>query len=363
MVHAQAGVTQTFIVHGTPKTCTAITQLDSALASDSQQFFAGWTEKDYSDAFAWSQACADYGWHVPGHPRLPMLQAQHDRALGAAQPQVAETPTAAPVGAAAGPVPVEVPAAGDGSAAVVAGSAGPEPPAPDAAAAGAGPTPPESVAPPRGAETMVSATPPVPGTAAAQGAPGVAPAEESLQPQMLTTAPPGTALPVAPAEVTPPMQTQMPADAAVVSPLPSSRTRDRPTADDADGLLTEEFFKKHFHQESLWVARKAGLDLGDNRDAVSWPTSGSSAQMKSRLTADRIVLYCARKTNGGKAEGRPLLWDLRWCESEEASAYSRLVSGGEFPSAGRDVVLGCAGEDSYVYLERCVQTLVEGGRR
>jgi hypothetical protein len=83
--------------------------------------------------------------------------------------------------------------------------------------------------------------------------------------------------------------------------------------------------------------------------------------MKNRLTADRIVLYCARKTNSGESGKRPLLWDLRWCEAEEASAYNRLVSGNEFPTAGRAVVLGCAGVDSYVYLERCMATLTEAG--
>src|SRR5258708_25703267 len=86
-----------------------------------------------------------------------------------------------------------------------------------------------------------------------------------------------------------------------------------------------------------------------------------SAQMKNRLTADRIVLYCARKTNSGESGKRPLLWDLRWCEAEEASAYNRLVSGNEFPTAGRAVVLGCAGVDSYIFLERCMATLTEAG--
>jgi len=81
--HGQAnGQTPTFIIHGTSKTCSAITQLDSALSSDYQPFFAAWTEKDYADAVAWAEACSAYGWHVPGHPRLPLLDAQHDRALG-----------------------------------------------------------------------------------------------------------------------------------------------------------------------------------------------------------------------------------------------------------------------------------------
>jgi L,D-transpeptidase ErfK/SrfK len=80
-----------FMVHGTARNCSSITQLDSALSSHYQAFFASWNEQDYRDAIAWSQACADFGWHVPGRPRIPMLQAQHDKALGAA-PAKGDTP-------------------------------------------------------------------------------------------------------------------------------------------------------------------------------------------------------------------------------------------------------------------------------
>ena len=93
LIHGQAN--QTFLVHGTPRSCSAITQMDSALAESSQQYFAGWSDKDYADALTWAQACADYGWHVPGRPRLTLLQTQHDRALGAG--------AAAPAGAASTP--------------------------------------------------------------------------------------------------------------------------------------------------------------------------------------------------------------------------------------------------------------------
>jgi len=62
-------------------------QLDSALLTESPQFFSGWTENDYTDAVAWSQACAGYGWQVPWRPRIPLLQAQHDKALRPAQTQ------------------------------------------------------------------------------------------------------------------------------------------------------------------------------------------------------------------------------------------------------------------------------------
>src|SRR6202035_4338557 len=97
-VHGQAAASaQTFVIHGTPKTCSAITQLDSALSTDNRQFFAGWTEKDYADAVAWSQACAQYGWHVPGRPRISLLEAQHNKVRGSAQMQIVSG--AAPAGA------------------------------------------------------------------------------------------------------------------------------------------------------------------------------------------------------------------------------------------------------------------------
>ena len=83
-----AAPAQLFVVHGTARNCSSITQLDSALQSNYQAFFAGWSEQDYSDAIAWSQACANFGWHVPGRPRIPLLQAQHDKALGSVPARV-----------------------------------------------------------------------------------------------------------------------------------------------------------------------------------------------------------------------------------------------------------------------------------
>jgi hypothetical protein len=149
---------------------------------------------------------------------------------------------------------------------------------------------------------------------------------------------------------------------AATGALPRSHVRDHIVSDgEEDSLLTDNYYKEHFHQESLWVANRANLDIGEDRAPSSWSSNGIPAQMKNRLTADRIVLYCIRKTNSGESGKRPLLWDLRWCEAEEASAYNRLVSGNEFPTAGRAIVLGCAGVDSYIYLERCMATLTEAG--
>src|SRR6266403_552005 len=290
-VRGQAGAqTQTFVIHGTPKTCSAITQLDSALLTESPQFFAGWTENDYADAVAWSQACSDYGWQVPWRPRIPLLQAQHDKALRPTQTQTVSS----------------------------------------AGAAGALPSSPAQA----GIASLVQA---VPGAATAN------------------------VLPSAPVQAVIPAPAQSVSIVATGSALPS-RVRDHMVSDgQEDSFLTDSYFKEHFHRESLWVADKANLDIGDDRASSNWSSNGIQAQMKNRLTADRIVLYCARKTNSGESGRRPLLWDLRWCEAEEASAYNRLVSGNEFPTAGRAVVLGCAGVDSYVYLERCMATLTEAG--
>jgi len=254
-----AAPTPTFVVHGSSKTCSAITQLDSALSTDSQQFFAGWTERDYADALAWSQACADYGWHIAGRPRIPLLQAQHDRALG---------------------------------------------PAPSIPA-----------------QAVPSAT-------------GTAQPSPAAQARLLAPAP----------------------------PAPSTAAGETASEGEGDGLLTDEYYKAHFHEESVWVANKAHLDIGDDRGPSTWPTGGTSAQMKNRLTADRIVLYCAKKSTSGDAGNRPLLWDWRRCEAQEA-AYNRLVAENEFPTAGRGIVLGCAGVDSYIHLERCIETLTNPAKR
>jgi hypothetical protein len=312
VIRGQVGAqTQTFVVHGTPRTCGEITQLDSALSADYQLFFAGWTEKDYVDAVAWSQACSEYGWHIPGRPRIPLLQARHDRVLGSAQTQiVSSTPT---------------------------GSARPSPPAQAAIAA-----PAEVVA-----SSATGSALPSPPVQTAIATPAEAVASSAT----------GSALP------SPPVQAAIAVSSTArgtAPPIPHARRHTAPDGEE-DSLLADNFFKEHFHQESLWVANKANLDIGDDREPSSWSSSGMPVQLKNRLTADRIVLYCARKTNDEPGKP-PLLWDLRWCEAEEASAYNRLVSGNEFPTAGRGVVLGCAGVDSYINLERCMETLTEAGK-
>ena len=340
-VRGQAGAqTQTFVIHGTPKTCSAITQLDSALLTESPQFFAGWTENDYADAVAWSQACSDYGWQVPWRPRIPLLQAQHDKALRPTQTQTVSS------AGAAGALPSSPAQAGIASLAQAVPSAatGAVPPSAPVQAPVSGPAQTDPSASTGGAQqsstVQAVVAPPV------QAVPGAATAN---------------VLPSAPVQAVIPAPAQSVSIVATGSALPS-RVRDHMVSDgQEDSFLTDSYFKEHFHRESLWVADKANLDIGDDRASSNWSSNGIQAQMKNRLTADRIVLYCARKTNSGESGRRPLLWDLRWCEAEEASAYNRLVSGNEFPTAGRAVVLGCAGVDSYVYLERCMATLTEAG--
>ncbi len=115
LIQGQAAApSASFVVHGTPRNCSSITQLDSALSANFQGFFAAWTEQDYRDAIAWSQACAEFGWHVPGHPRIALLQAQHDKALGKAAAPEAAAPEAparvtAPPNSRAAPDPLPSP--------------------------------------------------------------------------------------------------------------------------------------------------------------------------------------------------------------------------------------------------------------
>ena len=490
LISGQAGAqTQTFVIHGSPKTCSAITQLDSALSANYQQFFAGWTEKDYVDAVAWSRACSEYGWHIPGQPRTQLLQAQHDRALGSVQAQITSntatagalpnTPVkaamAAPAqavpsaaagsvlprpavradipaqaqtvsGAATGgvlpgaPVPADsrahpqtglstatgsalpsprvqaavsapaqavpsgttrsvlsspsaqaavaapaqvVPSAATGGAspdrsvqavvaalaqAVSSGTKGSVLPSPSAQAAVAAPVVPRAAAggalPNRSVQSVVAA----PARAVRSAAAGSSvlpvppvPVDIPVRAQTVSSTATDNVLSSSPVRTDIPAQPQT-ASAAKGSALPSPRVRGQTASDgEGDSLLADNFFKEHFHQESLWVANKANLDIGVDREPSRWPSSGIPAQMKNRLTADKIVLYCARKTN--EEPGKPpLLWDLRRCEAEEASAYKRLVSGNEFPTAGRGAVLGCAGVESYIYLERCMETLTETGK-
>lgn len=389
LAHAQQ---QTFWVHGSARSCSDITQLDSALMSGSQLFFAGWSAKDYDDALLWSQSCAAYGWHIPGQPRIPLLHAQRGRALGTgapATPAPATLPSATPVSAApaaatAGSpgVPVQPAPAPQGAAPLAGGVGAPPPTRPTIQAPGASAPSAQSPATPTSPEPPVATTAaPVAGTTAPPAAPIATPAaaepasagdpasaaEPAAPAATAATATPGSspdatagaaaAVPAVPTAATP-LPAPMP---PTMQPLPAgggavagARSPDGSASEsDEDSLLSDQFFKQHFHHESLWVAAKANLDIG----AGGAP---NSAQMKNRITADKIVLYCARKANSGDSGGnRPLLWDWRWCESEESAAYNRLVAGNEFPSAGRAVLLGCAGVESYVYLERCMQTLLE----
>jgi hypothetical protein len=220
------------------------------------------------------------------------------------------------------------------------------------------------------AASAASGTPTAAGAATLAAAPALTalpiatPVAAAAQEPLLASAAPGIPLAASTAQTNVATQA-VPASAMVMAG--GGRGASDP---EEESVVTGEYFKKHFHQESLWVANRAHLDIGEDRGPPSWPTSGTSAQLKNRLTADKIVLYCARKTNASESSARqrtdpdnqPLLWDWRWCEAEEAAAYNRLVTGNEFPSAGRGVVLGCAGSDSYIYTERCIQTLIESAR-
>ncbi len=200
-----AAQTQTFVVHGTPRTCSTITQLDSALSESYQQFFAGWTEKDYVDAVAWSQACSDYGWHIPGHPRLALLQAQHDKSLGQTQivPSTA-TAGASPSVPAQGTLAAQVQPAAGGAAA--SGSALPSPAVPAdirAQAQTVSSTSTDSALPSAPADAAISRqvqSVSSPAAGSALPSPPI-PADIPAQGQLLSSASAGIALPSAPVEL------------------------------------------------------------------------------------------------------------------------------------------------------------------
>jgi hypothetical protein len=227
--------------------------------------------------------------------------------------------------------------------------------APVAVAASADPATPAAAA----AATLAAAP-----AMTAASAPAATPVAAAAQEPLLASAAPGIPLTASAA------QTNVAAQAVPASAMAMAGGGRGASDPEEESVVTGEYFKKHFHQESLWVANRAHLDIGEDRGPPTWPTGGTSAELKNRLTADKIVLYCARKTNASESSARqptdpnnqPLLWDWRWCEAEEAAAYNRLVTGNEFPSAGRGIVLGCAGSDSYIYTERCIQTLIESAR-
>jgi L,D-transpeptidase ErfK/SrfK len=184
-----------FLIHGTSKTCSAITQLDSALTSDYQPFFDGWTEKDYADAVAWSAACPGYGWQLAARPRMPLLRAQHDKMLGAPRPTILSEATIVSLPPAVSSVVVAQPQLALPTAPVrseVAAQAQPQAqpqpqaqaqPQPQTASRTALPTPPQTAAPP----TLRPIAPPI-------ASPAALPTPAQIAPH--TSSP--TALPIAP---------------------------------------------------------------------------------------------------------------------------------------------------------------------
>jgi len=206
-----AAQASSFTVHGARKSCSDITQLDSVLTSGERAYFAGWTERDYADALAWSEACKDYGWHIAGKPRVGLLKAQRDKAL---------------------PPPVSF-----------AGVA------------------PGAITPP----WVTRAVLPVTGAASAQG----------------------------------------------------------------DPLLSDAYYNAHFHGEAVWVAAQAHLDIGQDRGASNWVSDGTASQLKNRLTADKIVMFCGTGATV-KRSRRPLTsgwwWTTNFRRPAVASSSAARVS-------------------------------------
>lgn len=83
---AQYAPSPVFLVHGTPRRCNDITQLDRALSVRYQPFFAGWTLADYDAAIQWATDCSQYGWQTEANSRIPTLQSLSAPLRPAAQP-------------------------------------------------------------------------------------------------------------------------------------------------------------------------------------------------------------------------------------------------------------------------------------
>jgi hypothetical protein len=68
----QSGV---FVVHGRPRSCNNIIELDYARQRNDLRYFTGWTDQDYEAAIAWALACSQYGYPGWGPTRFEYLRA------------------------------------------------------------------------------------------------------------------------------------------------------------------------------------------------------------------------------------------------------------------------------------------------
>jgi hypothetical protein len=73
------------LIHGRPRSCDNIIELDYARQRNDLRYFAGWTDQDYEAAVAWASVCSQYGYPGWGPSRFQFLRALRERARQLAQ--------------------------------------------------------------------------------------------------------------------------------------------------------------------------------------------------------------------------------------------------------------------------------------
>jgi hypothetical protein len=68
-----------FMVHGRPRSCNNVIELDYARQRNDLRYFAGWTDQDYETAIAWASACSQYGYPGWGPSRFKYLRALQEQ--------------------------------------------------------------------------------------------------------------------------------------------------------------------------------------------------------------------------------------------------------------------------------------------
>jgi chemotaxis protein histidine kinase CheA len=69
-----------FMIHGHPRSCYNIIELDYARQRNDVRYYIGWTDQDYEAAVAWASACAQYGYPGWGPSRFQYLRALQEQA-------------------------------------------------------------------------------------------------------------------------------------------------------------------------------------------------------------------------------------------------------------------------------------------
>jgi hypothetical protein len=90
-----------FVIHGRPRSCANIVELDHARQRNDLRYFTGWTGQDYETAIAWASACSESGIPGWGPTRFQYLRALQERSQQLARQRADAQRTAAEQAAAA----------------------------------------------------------------------------------------------------------------------------------------------------------------------------------------------------------------------------------------------------------------------